>query len=127
MQKVLEVMQGVEAENKAVSKGGKRKTWSEENILPSRRLKKKAVALFGEVLRRGDSDIMKQVVLMHEGGAKLNLPGVNRVGRPKYNWLIETAREAWNLWQLGSNDEFDYKSESSARRLIEKANEAQEE
>ena len=58
-----------------------------------------------------------------------NIPGVGalRVGRPRVNWSIETAKLAWTKAKIyekvsrGQVQEFDYKKITHVRKLIEEA------
>ena len=75
---------------------------------------------------------MSEVIM---AGDTWNIPdkGDNGVGRPKVNWLIETARNAWRKHKLyetlpGRVEErdmdFDYKKKSYVKHLIAEAKKA---
>ena len=63
-----------------------------------------SVKLLGEIIRREENDLIRQVTLT---GDTLNLPQINRVGRPKVNWAILTqhgkgmeVRRSWKERKL---------------------------
>ena len=58
----------------------------------STRIKEKRNAIFGEILRRPENDPVRETILK---GEMWNLPEIQRVGRPRVNWIIETAKNVW--------------------------------
>ena len=65
----------------------------------STRIKNRAIKLLGKSIRANPDNPMSEVIM---AGDIWNIPdkGDNRVGRPKVNWLIETAKNAWGKHKL---------------------------
>ena len=65
----------------------------------SERIILRAVSLLGKTIRRNPEDPMREVIM---AGETWNIPakGSNRVGAPSTNWLIETAMQAWDRFEL---------------------------
>ena len=70
---------------------------TEADVLPSGKLKTKAVDLLQEIMNSGEEHLLKQVTLK-SNEEEFNLPAKNRVGRPRVSWILETAKLAWERW-----------------------------
>ena len=100
--------------------GRPRKDKIRSDVVPSARVKANGVKLLKQALIAGEGSILRRVTLQ-EDGQGLRLPSKMPVGRPRHNWIIATALEAWKAWGLGSDEDFDYASASVIRRITEKA------
>ena len=58
-------------------------------------LDNRAIRLWLRLVRAEESDQMKMVALMADGISAYR-PGHRRVGRPRKNWITETAKRTWN-------------------------------
>ena len=82
--------------------------------------------MLGEVLRQDPTDLMRQVTFRDETSCP-NLPGENRVGRPKTHWALSNMRRIWDLLELnkrhadtaGAN--FNHRNEMHLHILLEAA------
>ena len=54
----------------------------------------------GEVIRLPPGDPRRDVTFLDDEGLELNLPPVNRVGRPKNHWTISTMQRIWHQLEL---------------------------
>ena len=68
-----------------------------EEVMPSGKLKAKAVKLLGHIINSDERDLLKQVTIK-DNEEEFNLPTKNRVGRPRVCWILETAKLAWERW-----------------------------
>ena len=94
----------------------------------SDRIKNRAITLLGKAIRANPDNPMSEVI---RAGDIWNTPGKgdNRVGRPKVNWRIETAKNAWRKHRLyetkgrieENNMDFDYKNKRYVKHLITEA------
>ena len=100
-----------------------RKMKNADDILPSSKVRNKAVRLLHEILTADSENLLKQVTLNSEGDA-FNLPQKLRVGRPRVNWVIQTAKMAWRRWGGQSSEaerEFDHEKTEMVKRLVQLA------
>ena len=86
---------------------------SRKRFIPvGERIKKESLDLFGDIIRRVENDPIRQVTMT---GDELNLPEINRIGRPRVNWAIINMARAWELEEVGKHsrfgeDAFDHKN-----------------
>ena len=100
--------------NEELKKGKKHKAF----VLLSDRIKDRAIKLLGKTIRRNKDDPMREVIMIGNHW-KIQGEGHKRSGRPKTNWLIETAFQAWGKRKL-------YKYNISIMKQIGKENKAKE-
>ena len=94
------VLEKVAAELNAATGGRqKKKAVNMKDMMPSEKIKNKAVKILEEVICMNAADIRKRVT-MDTAGLNFNLPDKMRVGRPRTSWILETARAAWEQWGL---------------------------
>ena len=95
----------------------------------STRIKDRAIKLLAKAIRSNPENPMAEVIM---AGDIWNIPekGDNRVGRPKVNWLIETAKNALRKHKLyesfpgriAERDiDFNYKNKAYVKHLIAEA------
>ena len=93
-----------------VNKELRRSEEGKQFITVKERIKRESIELLGDIIRRAKDDPIRQVLLLED---ELNLPGRNRVGRPKSNWAILNMERAWALPEVGNlgppETTFDYK------------------
>ena len=92
-------------------KKGKFKLISERIII-------RAVSLLGKTTRRNPEDPMREVIM---AGETWNIPakGSNRVGAPSTNWLIETAMQAWDRFELFKPDSINQELDKQNKKTQE--------
>ena len=123
LEKVLEQVNKPAAGESAAMRP--KKTWKE--VLPSGRIQGKAVRLFENITSSSDRNLLRKVTL-EEGEEDFALPKKLRVGRPRVNWIIETAKLAWKEWKGhseaegqergGAVEEFDYENKEMVKHLL---------
>ena len=95
-----------------------------KDILPSLKIKAKAIQVLSHILAAEDDNLLKQVTVNKAEDA-LVLPPKMRVGRPRVSWLLETAKLAWREWgetdgtggRVGEN-EFERESQEKVKTLV---------
>ena len=66
----------------------------------SERIKDRAMKLLGRSLRKPQGDPVAEVMIGASDTWNLPMPGELRKYRPRCNWAIETAKNAWRKFQL---------------------------
>ena len=99
----------------------------------SQSIRERAIALLGKVLRKARYEPEAESLLRDNETWNIPLPktGEMRDGRPRVNWAIETAKNAWLQHMMyedvvrgktrGLYKEFDYKKITHVRQLIKEA------
>ena len=93
-----------------------------DDIMPSERIKTKSIELLHSIINSEEGNLLKQVAVK-KGEEDFNLPGKKRVGRPRINWILETAKLAWARWKKEAGEElvareFDLSDKNMMKDLI---------
>ena len=100
--------------------------------LISERLVERAMKQLGKALRKPSTEPVNEVIRGTEDLWKLPCQVYHiscRGGRPRINWILETATQAWDkfkLWKKTGNEvyipvDFDYKKKKHVRIIIDEA------
>lgn len=90
----------------------------------STRLQEKSHAMLGEILRRPEKDPVRETLI---SGTAWNLLVICRVGRPRVNWIIETAKSIWDTSQIykltvnGFSCKFNHKDSTHVEAILSAA------
>ena len=109
----------------------KKKTLTKKDIMPSQKIRAKAIRLLEDIICKDHRDTMGRITMMCQKD-EFKLPAKLRVGRPRTNWIIETAGAAWEEWKLGAKEDrtavesteqkkFTIRSSESVKTLIDAA------
>ena len=114
MQRVLQTLNACTRSEAAIR--GQRLMLTAEEVLPSGKLKTKAVQLLQQIINGDEDNLMKKVTLKINE-EEFNLPAKNRVGRPRICWILETAKLAWEKWNEEENQNSHPAGDASTREF----------